>query len=156
MQDKLIDIKNEALSQIIAATESGTLEEVRIDYLGKSKGKLTEIMKKLPTLPPQEKAIVGRFANEVKKTIEDALDSQIKLLQKNKEENIAETEKIDVTLPGIKPPEGHNHPVSLALHDVLDIFKKLGYQATETHEIENDFYNFTSLNMGPDAPSRDT
>ncbi len=156
MQDKLIDIKNEALAQIIGASDNETLESVRVEYLGKSKGQLTAILEKLPTLPQSERAIVGQFANEVKKTIEDALDSQAKLVTKQKEANISKTEWIDVTAPGIMPPEGHLHPVTNVLHEVLDIFKTLGYQVTETNEIQTDYYNFTSLNMPKDAPARDT
>lgn len=156
MQDKLIDIKNEALAQILAADNSATLEEIRIEYLGKSKGKLTDVIKTIPRLPESERAIVGRFANEVKKNLEDALVAQGDGLRKTKESNIAKTEWLDVTAPAIMPPEGHLHPVTNVLHEVLDIFKTLGYQVTDTNEIQTDYYNFTSLNMPKDAPARDT
>lgn len=156
MQDRLIDIKNEALAQILGAREAATLEEIRVEYLGKSKGKLTSIIKKIPTLPTNEKAVVGQFANEVKGQIEDALQIQGATLTRKKQANIAETEWLDVTAPGIRPPEGHLHPVTKVLHEVLDIFKRLGYQVAETREIETDYYNFTTLNMPKDAPSRDT
>lgn len=156
MQDKLIDIKNEALAQIIGATDNETLESVRVEYLGKSKGQLTAILKKLPTLPQSERVIVGQFANEVKKTIEDALDSQAKMVTKQKEANISKTEWLDVTAPGIMPSEGHLHPVTKVLNEVVDIFKFLGYQVVTGPEIENDEYNFTRVNMPKDAPSRDT
>jgi len=155
MQDKLIDIKNEAVAQILACKDNQELEEIRVEYLGKSKGRLTEVIKKIPGLPDSERAIVGRFANEVKTTIEDALETHKKGLQKEKDSNIAVTEKIDVTLPGILPPNGHLHPLTQVLHEVLDIFKSLGYQATDTHEIETDYYNFTALNTPKDSPSRD-
>lgn len=155
MQDKLIDIKNEAVAQILACQDVSLLEDIRVQYLGKSKGRLTLVIKKIPDLPDSEKAIVGRFANEVKSTIEDALQTQKKSLQKVKEANISQTEKIDVTLPAIYPPTGSLHPVTQVLHEVLDIFKSLGYQVTDTHEIETDYYNFTSLNTPKDSPSRD-
>ncbi len=155
MQDKLIDIKNEALAQILAANDAGQLEDIRVEYLGKSAGKLTLIIKKIPELPNSEKAIVGQFANEVKATIEDALDSQKQSVQKAKEANISETEWLDVTLPAVMPPLGHLHPITQTLHKVLDIFKQLGYQVSATHDIESDYYNFTSLNTPPDSPSRD-
>lgn len=156
MQDKLIDIKNEAVAQILAASNAASLEEIRVEYLGKSKGRLTLIIKKIPDLPDSERAIVGRFANEVKKTIEDVLASQGETLRSQKERNIAITEKIDVTLPGVLPPEGHLHPLTQSLHTMLDVFKSLGYQTADVFDIENDWYNFTSLNMLPNAPSRDT
>ncbi len=156
MQDQLLDLKNEAIAQILSTKSKEELEEIRIEYLGKSKGKLTLLLKKLPDLPDSERGIIGRFANEVKGTIEDTLQTQEKSLQKEKETNLAESEKIDVTLPAVSPPEGHLHPITTSLHEVLDIFKRLGYQVSETHEIETDYYNFTSLNMPKDAPSRDT
>lgn len=156
MQDKLIDIKNEALAQILAAGDNATLEEIRVEYLGKSKGKLTEVIKKIPGLPEGERAIVGRFANEVKNAIEEALDSQAKMVTRKKEANIATSEWLDVTAPGILPPAGSLHPVTRVLHEAIDIFKSLGYQVTDTNEIQTDYYNFTSLNMPKDAPSRDT
>jgi phenylalanyl-tRNA synthetase alpha chain len=156
MQDKLIDIKNEALAQILSAKSNAELEEIRVEYLGKSKGKLTDVIKKIPSLPENERAIVGRLANEVKKTLEEALESQIKSVTRQKEADIAKTEWLDVTAPAIKPPEGHIHPFTQTLHDALEIFRELGYQATDSYEIETDYYNFTSLNMPKDAPSRDT
>lgn len=156
MQDQLLNLKNEALAQILACQDNQILEDIRVEYLGKSQGKLTKIIKALPALPPSEKAIIGRFANEVKSVIEESLASQELLLRTQKGKNIAKTEWLDVTLPGKIPSIGHLHPVTAVLHDVLDIFKTLGYQVTDTHEIETDFYNFTSLNMPKDAPSRDT
>ncbi len=155
MQDKLLNTKNEALAQILQVKTAAELEEIRVEYLGKSKGRLTLIIKKIPDLPDEERAIVGRFANEVKTTIEDALDTQKKTLQKEREANIAQTEWLDVTLPGVYPPYGHLHPITQVLHEVLDIFKSLGYQVTTTDEIETDYYNFTSLNTPKDSPSRD-
>lgn len=156
VQDKLIDIKNEALAQILGASDSATLEQIRIEYLGKSKGKLTDILKSIPRLPESERAIVGQFANEVKTTIEEALVSQAKLVAKQREANIAKTEWIDVTAPGVYPSDGHLHIQTQVLHEILEAFKNLGYQVADSFDIETDYYNFTSLNMPKDAPSRDT
>lgn len=155
MQDKLLNLKNEALAQILACQDGKILEEIRVEYLGKSKGKLTLVIKKIPELPEQERAIVGRFANEVKTTIEDALETQKKSLQKTREANIAQTEWLDVTLPGVRPPEGHLHVITQTLHEVVKIFKFLGYQSVMGPEIELDEYNFTRVNMPKDAASRD-
>lgn len=155
MQDRLIDIKNEALAQILAASNAAELEEIRVEYLGKSKGKLTAIIKKLPELPDSQRAIVGRFANEVKETIENALASQGEALRSYREKNIGETERIDVTLPGILPLEGHLHPLTQTLAEVVRVTRKLGYEVVMGPEIETDHYNFELVNMGKDAPSRD-
>ncbi len=156
MQEKLLNLKNEALAQIMAVRDNNELEKIRVEYLGKNSGKLTLVIKKIPELEPDQKVIVGRFANEVKKMIEDALERQKALLQKEREENIAEAEWIDVTIPGIRPPEGHLHPLTQTLADVISLSRRLGFQIAAGPEIETDNYNFEKVNMPPDSPSRDT
>ncbi len=150
MEEELIGLKNEALA-IIWQTQSLTdLEDLRIKYLGK-KGRLTLLLKELPKLDIEERKRLGILINDVKRALEQGIaETKEKILGENKKE------WFDVTLPGILPPEGHLHPVTQILHEVLDIFKSLGYQVTETREIQTDFYNFTSLNMPADSPSRDT
>lgn len=154
MQDRLIDIKNEALAQILSATDAKTLEELRIEYLGKSKGKLTLIMKKVPGLPSEEKAIVGRFANEVKTTIEDALASQQSIVLHTK---ISEEKKIiiDVSLVGPMPRQGHLHPVTVVFREMNEIFKTMGFSVAQGPEIETDEFNYNRLNLPMDHPARD-
>ncbi len=156
MQERLLNLKNEALAQILEARDLSELEKIRVEYLGKSAGQLTAIIKKIPSLPENERGIVGRFANEVKKILEENLASQEVLLRDRKSQNLAETEWLDVTLPAIMPPEGHLHTQTKVLHEVLNVFKTLGYQVPGNNDIETDYYNFTALNMPPDAPSRDT
>lgn len=151
----MIDIKNEALAQILTARTEAELEEIRVAYLGKSNGQLTNVIKKIPHLPSEEKAIVGRFANEVKDMIEGALGRQKQMVQKEKEANIAETEWLDITLPSQRPPEGHLHPLTTTLKDVIKATNKLGYQVVAGPEIESDHYNFGMVNIPKDAPSRD-
>jgi len=155
MQDKLIDIKNEALAQILQATNEKELEAIRIEYLGKSSGRLTLIIKKLPNLPESERAIIGRFANEVKQTIEEALKSQVKITNSERQANISKTEWLDVTAPATTPPEGHIHPMSQTLREVIRATNKLGYQTVMGPEVETDLYNFERANMPKGAPSRD-
>lgn len=150
MEEELISLKNEALAIIWQTQSLADLEDLRIKYLGK-KGKLTLLLKKLPNLDLEERKRLGVLINDVKRAIEQAIaETKQKILGENK------NEWFDVTLPGILPPLGHLHPITQILHEVLDIFKSLGYQATETREVQTDFYNFTSLNMPADSPSRDT
>jgi phenylalanyl-tRNA synthetase alpha chain len=156
MQDKLIDIKNEALAQIMSCRDLKELEAIRIDYLGKAKGKVTLIMKKIPQMAPLEKAAVGRLANEVKKQIEEALQRQGRALSTQQTENLAQTEWLDVTLPAQPPLLGHLHPLTQTLKEVIEVAKKLGFQTAMGPEIELDSYNFEKVNMPKDAPSRDT
>lgn len=154
MQDKLIDIKNEAMAQILSASDPKVLEELRVEYLGKSKGKLTLILKKVPQLPPEERAIVGRFANEVKNAIEDALANQKSIVLQTK---ISEEKKkiIDVSLVGSMPRQGHLHPVTVVFREMNEIFKTMGFSVAQGPEIETDEFNYNRLNLPMDHPARD-
>ena len=153
MEENLIQIKNSAVSLILDAKDNKELEELKIQFLGRS-GILTFAIKEISRLPKEKRPEIGRLANEVKKSIEETFSTQ--QIKTKKETSDELKEKIDVTIPGIKPQIGHLHPLTQVLYDVIDIFKGLGYQAADGPAIETDYYNFTGLNMPPNAPSRDT
>lgn len=153
MEEELIGIKNSALSLILEAKDPKEIEELRIQFLGRS-GKLTLLIKKLPKLPVSQRPEVGKLANEVKNTLEETLDNQDRVLRNLITKNLKE--KIDVTMPGIKPEIGHLHPLTQVIYDVIDVFKSLGYQTADGPEIETDYYNFEALNIPKDHPARDT
>ncbi len=153
MEEELIGIKNSALSLMLEAKDPKEIEELRIQFLGRS-GRLTLLIKKLPKLPASQRPEVGRLANEVKNTLEETLDNQDRVLRNLKTKTLKE--KIDVTMPGIKPEIGHLHPLTQVIYDVVDVFKSLGYQTADGPEIETDFYNFEALNIPKDHPARDT
>src|SRR5579862_4003281 len=108
MEEELIGIKNTALSFIIEAKDLENLEETKLQFLGKS-GKLTLALKEVTKLPAEQRPAFGILANEVKKTIEDAIAEQQVVLKNQKQSRILE--KIDITNPGIKPPLGNLHLV---------------------------------------------
>lgn len=153
MEEELMQIKNSAVSMIIDASDQKELEEIKLQFLGRS-GKLTLALKEITKIPAEKRAIVGQLANEVKRVIEESIESKLSSLisyfSSQRKQNI------DVTAPGIKPGIGHLHPMTQVLHDVIDIFKGIGFQVADGPEIETDYYNFTALNMPPNAPSRDT
>ena len=90
----------------------------------------------------------------LKNTIEETISEKESRVTKQRFQELKE--KIDTTIQGIRPPIGHLHPASQVLYDVVDVFKSLGFQTADGPEIETDYYNFTALNMPPNAPSRDT
>lgn len=153
MEEELMQIKNSAVSMIIDSQDQKELEEIKLQFLGRS-GRLTLTLKEITKVPRDQRAAVGQLANEVKRIIEETLENQISNLKNQKSREIRE--KIDITNPGIKPDIGHLHPITQVLHDVIDIFKGIGFQVADGPEIETDYYNFTALNMPPNAPSRDT
>ncbi len=146
MREKLQNLKNEALSQIITATDPEELENLRDHYLGK-KGALAEIAKELALLGPEEKRDIGQLFNETKTIISEALSSK-----PNIEHRIS---NIDYSLPGIRPPLGHLHPVTHAIEEISSIFEKIGFVRVRYPEVDWDWYAFEALNMQKDHPARD-
>lgn len=153
MEEELIGIKNSAVSLILEAVDPKEIEEIKIQFLGRS-GRLTTAIKEIPKLPKEKIPDVGRLANEVKKTIEETLEEKDATLRQIKTQRVKE--KIDTSLPGVKPNIGHLHPITQVIYDVVDVFKSLGYQAADGPEIETDYYNFEALNIPKDHPARDT
>ncbi len=153
MEDELINIKNTALSFIFEAEDKKSLEETKLQFLGKS-GKLTIALKELPKIPIEKRAEVGMLANEIKKTIEQSIEE--KLEQLSNEFMSKKKESIDRTVPGIAPKIGHMHPISQVMYETIEIFKSLGFQVADGPEIESDHYNFEVLNIPKDHPARDT
>ncbi|OGH06145.1 MAG: phenylalanine--tRNA ligase subunit alpha [Candidatus Levybacteria bacterium RBG_16_35_11] len=153
MEEELIGIKNSVVSLILDSQTTEELEEIRIQFLGRS-GKLTELLKGLPKIPLERRVEVGTLANEVKKSIEEAIEQKREELSKTKFQS--KKEKIDITNPAILPEIGHLHPLTQILYETIDVFKEIGFQTVDGPEIETDYYNFEALNIPKNHPSRDT
>lgn len=148
MHQKLQNLKNEALGMIINATDANELEQIRIRYLGKS-GSLAEISKEFKDLSSDTRKEIGLLFNDVKTAIQNALDSS-KLSTDN-----YQLSTFDPSLPGIKPPTGHLHPVTHAIEEISTIFANIGFTRVRYPEADWDWYAFGSLNFPPDHPARD-
>ena len=127
---------------------------LKTDVLGR-KGKLNELMKEMMTLADDERKVIGQFANELKGSIENAFGDKERSMFEQEELRRAEDEWIDVTAPGDFSNAGHLHPVTQAIADIEETFKKIGFTATRVPEIDWDYYVFESLNMPGDHPARD-
>ncbi len=153
MEEELMQIKNSAVSMIIDATDQKELEEIKLQFLGRS-GKLTLTFKEITKVPIEKRAAVGQLANDVKNTIEEAIERKFSSLTSHLSSQ--RKQNIDTTAPGIKPSIGHLHPMTQVLSEVVDVFKSIGFQAADGPEIETDHYNFEVLNIPKDHPARDT
>jgi phenylalanyl-tRNA synthetase alpha chain len=153
MEEELMQVKNSAVSMIIEADNQRELEEIKLQFLGRS-GRLTLTLKEITKIPAEKRAAVGQLANEVKKVIETTLEE--KKLTLGSQISNQKKQSIDITNPGIKPDIGHLHPMTQVLSEVVDVFKSLGYQAADGPEIETDYYNFEALNIPKNHPARDT
>jgi len=152
MEEEIIGIKNAALSFILEAEDLKSLEETKIQFLGKG-GKLTIAIKEITKLPVEKRPAFGVLANEVKQTIEDTITSQQEVLTKKKKSNLLD--KIDVTNPGIKPALGHLNLVTQAIEEISVIFSRIGFERVRYPEIDWDYYAFTALNFPKNHPARD-
>lgn len=150
MREQILNLKNEALSLVTEAKDKKELESLRIAFLGR-KGKLTQLIKEIPNLPVEEKAQIGRLANEAKRTIENALATQTSSLKPQ----ASDKEWLDVTAPGIKPLQGHLHLITQTIREITSIFEKIGFVRIRYPEAEWSWYAFEGLNMPENHPARD-
>lgn len=157
----LLDLVNELERDIFLelekASSSAEVENLRIAYLGR-KGKLTRILRELSHLSLDERRIVGSRANAVKKRIEEEIAKKLLELKKTSTTSLRLEYKIaqvlDTSLPGKRIPTGKIHPLTKTVHEVANIFIRLGYSVVEGPEAELDYYNFTALNQPPYHPAR--
>ncbi|MEE4253959.1 MAG: phenylalanine--tRNA ligase subunit alpha [Desulfuromusa sp.] len=154
MQESLQQLKKEALSALQNATDLKSLQDVRVQFLGK-KGSLTEVMKGMRDLTAEERPAIGNLVNSLKAEFENTFTARQTELQRLDIANKLAAEKIDVTLPGRRSASGSLHPVTLVTDEVVEIFSRLGFAVAEGPEIEEDFYNFEALNIPKDHPARD-
>lgn len=154
MKQMLASLQEASLSAIAQVTDLQTLENLRIQYLGK-KGKLTSILKQMGTLSPEERPVIGELSNTIRKELEETIaERRVQLEAKALEQRLLE-ETIDVTIPGASYEVGKKHPITKVLDEAKDIFIGMGFQVAEGPEIELSSYNFDKLNAKAGHPSRD-
>jgi phenylalanyl-tRNA synthetase alpha chain len=149
----LENLLNQAKTDILAANDLKTLDDYRVLYLGK-KGKLTEILKSLGQLSPEERPIFGQKVNHVKQQIQDIIEQRVSLLQENQIAQQLATEAVDITLPGRRQSLGSIHPVTQTRNRIENIFTQMGFAIMDGPEIEDDYHNFAALNIPALHPSR--
>ncbi|MBU1034692.1 phenylalanine--tRNA ligase subunit alpha [Patescibacteria group bacterium] len=154
MQDQLNALKLEMEQAVSKAKTDNELGEIEVKYVGR-KGQLTAVLKGLAALDAKKRAKIGALANLIKQDISHAIASKKAELQDASLGTLADAEHADVTEPGIRPPEGHLHLVTVAIREISAIFEKIGFTRTRYPEVDWDYYAFESLNMPPDHPARD-
>ena len=147
---KLIQQAKDDFSKV---SELSDLDHVKSKYLGKQ-GPLTEAMKGLSGLPSKEKPIVGSLINDIKKSIEKALGDRKTQIQVQLMNDQLKNENIDVTLNGKKQNNGTLHPISITIKKIESIFNTIGFSLADGPEIEDDYHNFTALNIPESHPAR--
>jgi phenylalanyl-tRNA synthetase alpha chain len=156
MDESTLDIDGlvEAAESAIATADSlPLLDDVRVGYLGKS-GKLTVQLKKLGSLPPEERPQAGQAINRAKQVLQQAIEARKAELEREALSRRLAAEKIDVTLPGRGLQRGGLHPVTRTLERMERLFKHAGFDIVEGPEIEDDYHNFEALNIPEHHPAR--
>lgn len=153
LKAQLERLQGEALAQFSEAADLNALQQLKVNYLGK-KGALTEVLKGVGKLPPEERPVIGQFVNQTKQSLARALDeTEAELAVKAKADRV-EAERIDVTLSGRSSRRGALHPVQKGLDEMTEIFAQMGFQIAEGPEVEDEFHNFDALNIPPEHPAR--
>ena len=153
-KEQLEKIREEALKQIAASEALEKLNDIRVAYLGK-KGELTNLLKGMKDVAPEDRPKVGQMVNDVRAQLESKLEEARAALAKKAREEQLKKEVIDVTLPAKKNKVGHSHPNTIAREEVERIFIGMGYEVIEGPEVEYDEYNFEKLNIPKGHPARD-
>ena len=143
--------RSAALQAIQAAGTAQDLEEVRIEFLGKKKGRLKDLQTVIGKVAPEERPIVGKTFNEVKTAVEEALVEKQAQLQKPKKA----VSGLDLTLPGSPLQLGSRHPITQTIEEFKQIMGGFGFSVAEGPEIEDEHHNFDALNIPHDHPARD-
>ena len=151
--ENLDQIVNEAQVAFAAISDPDALEQVKARFLGKS-GQITELLKGLGKLPPEEKKTAGAAINRTKEAVEAALNARREAIRKAALEARLAEEALDVTLPGRGEERGGLHPVTRTLERIEALFRSIGFEVADGPEIETDFHNFTALNTPEDHPAR--
>jgi len=154
MKEKLMQLRQEALEALKSVNDAPVLEALRVKYLGK-KGELTAILKQMGGLSAEERPVIGQLANQVRADIESAMEAGKALVEQKALEARLEAEALDVTIPGTPVPQGHRHPMYIALDEIKEIFIGMGFTVLDGPEVELAELNFDRLNAEEGHPSRD-
>lgn len=148
MKAKLDSLLKEFDRKAASAASEEDVERIRIHFLGRKGGVLNEVLRGLKELSAAEKKSLGARANEVRQIVEQRLRELTQQFSHA-------IEGTDLSLPGLRPQQGHLHPVTLVFNELMDVFRGMGFMVYEGPEMEHDFYNFEALNFPPGHPARD-
>jgi len=152
-QSDLSTILTQGLSGIAAAATSRELEAVRVSLLGKQ-GVVTAQLKRIGTLPPEERSAFGAAVNRIRGELTDALEARAVAVKEEEQRAAIAAQRVDVSLPGRRVASGALHPITRTLRRIEKIFSRAGFDIAHGPEIEDDFHNFEALNIPKNHPAR--
>ncbi|MFA4953954.1 MAG: phenylalanine--tRNA ligase subunit alpha [Patescibacteria group bacterium] len=154
MEDQLNALRLEVETAVSKTKTVADLDAIETRFLGR-KGALIDMLKRLASVPVAERPRLGALANDLKRQIEMIVAARRRQVEDEQQANLGESERVDVTEPGERPPAGHLHLMTTAINEITEIFAKIGFVRTRYPEVDWDWYAFESLNMPKDHPARD-
>lgn len=154
LKQKLEALKEQTIEKIKTVADLKELNQIRVETLGK-KGPITEVLRGMKDLSPEERPLIGSFANEIRDVLAEKIEEKKHALETQAMNATLAKEEIDVTLPGTPIPEGALHILTQTMQEIEDIFLGMGYQVVDGFEVETDHYNFERMNLPKDHPARD-
>lgn len=156
MDEKLKALREQFDQDLGSVSNADGLNALRDKYLGRKSGQIALEKKRIGSLTAEERAEFGRQVNEISAVVEAEIARLNAQFGAAAETSALEREKIDITLPGTRPKQGHLHPITLVRQKIEDVFVAMGYSVEDGPEIETSFYNFDALNIPPGHPARDS
>ena len=155
LSKKLAHIQSDFENQVQAVQSLKDLDAIKVQFFGKS-GTVTELLKEVKNLTPEDKRTFGPLINQLKQNAESRLETARQaIIDQAAHATIAKQQNFDVTAYKPNMPKGHRHPYTQFIEELEDIFVSMGYEILDGPELETDYYNFTALNIPQDHPARD-
>lgn len=154
LREKLEELRQQGLNEIANSDDLKNVNDIRIKLLGK-KGPITNVLRGMRDLSAEERPKVGKFANEVRDELQQALEDKKSSLEQALMNAKLQSESIDVTLPGTPVAQGQPHVIQQIIDQLVDLFIGMGYEVAVGDEVEQEEYNFEKLNLPKDHPARD-
>ena len=152
LESEITELGQQAREAIAEARDMKAHDALRVSYLGRKDGRVTQLMRRLPELPDEDRPRIGQLANRLKSELTALLDARQTELDRAE---TAAAPALDLTLPGRRRWVGTRHLITRTSDEIIDLFVRLGFQEELGPEIEDDWHNFTALNFKPDHPARD-
>src|SRR6185436_19532545 len=155
LKEKVRTLRADFEAAVRQAKDARAVQTVRDRFLGRKSGTVTGLLKSLGNFAEDARRDAGQELNRLKADLEGRLTEAQASLELSFRDARLKQERVDITLPGRRPPRGHRHPLTVAREDLEDIFLSMGYEVYEGPEVDDDYHCFEALNMPPDHPARD-
>lgn len=154
LREKLEELRQQGTEEIKGSSNLKSINQIRVKFLGK-KGPITNVLRGMKDLSPEERPQVGKYANQVRDELQKLMDQKREEIEKELLDAKLASESLDVTLPGTPVAQGQPHVIQQVIDQLVDLFTDMGYEVAVGDEVEQEEYNFERLNLPKDHPARD-